>query len=844
MVSYLGVVRTIMMADTSQFNLAIRNASSEFRTTALDMQRSARGLIGVGGALNLAITAPLLLATRAVVKFGAEYESAMLKVKQVSEMSNRDFQQFAKDQLALSKEMKTRPSDLAKIAYMGAQAQITDPKRLKEFQKAVTMAQTIAPGDASAEIVSEALARNVNAFKRSCDQIIDTVAQMKFATDKGQISWHQYATTIGHVAAQAANITAGDRFKDLNLAMALITQGGVSGQTAAVALRGVYDRIYDEGKKESSLMNRIGRKSGFAGIVDMYERGFGGDLPAMMQALGRAGYGTTEKGKMLGFGRRETGAALALMNAPIQRVAEFRSAYDVATKEFIRKFEEAQNTTTKGMEAVAGAMERLKLAFFDTFSTSIADLINQVADFISKLAELPESTKKMMVLVTALASLGAVLTGLLGVIKSLTFLTHLHGLASAAGAGAGVLPAGEAVAQTLARNAPGMGAMEFSQKAWEFRGNRLQRAVDWGWAVNPRTGGRLATMRGATSQVSMPFVASNEVAMRGMQGVMEGMMNPFKSMFTMLFAPLKGTLTSLGTAILGMLKGFELFLGKIVMFAGLLVKVAAVATVVVGIFKAIQKIIPAMPFESLKMNFGALRDLFNEVTDVIADALAPVLINVFGWLVDAVMMLGAIVKKAFLGIVKGFTYVKHKIGRFLNWVLGDDSAVVADMDKKRKEEKDFIKDMYNNATWGGDSAAALVGGEGFRTKWLENFRKDDPIKGKKGPSQNWFSKMWDKTISAWNSVMNHLINNVKIAAVGVEEEIASRVSAGSSGFFEARTAAGYEAQMKGRDDMLSALDRLEDAVKEAARKAEEQREEMREALIIDPQRFTTETSGL
>lgn len=850
MVSYLGVVRTVMMADTSQFNMAMRNASSEFRTAALNMQRSARGLIGVGGALNLAITAPLLLATRAVVKFGAEYESAMLKVKQVSEMSNRDFQQFAKDQLALSKEMKTRPSDLAKIAYMGAQAQITDPKRLKEFQKAVTMAQTIAPGDASVETVASALARNVNAFNRAGDQIIDTVAQMKFATDKGQISWHEYSSTIGQVVAQAADIPVGDRFKDMNMAIALATHSKVPGALAATALRNLYLRIYKEGAKGRSELNQAAKSAGFSGIIDMYERGFKGNITAMMQAFGRAGYGTPGATAALGFGTRESSFALSLMNVSTEKVQTFSDAYDNATTSFIQKFSEAQNSTTKSMEALAGAMERLKIAFFDTFGSSLTDIINRFADFITKLAELPESSKKMLALVVGLGALGAVLTGLVGVVQSIMLFARLRGIENAMGTAMGGLAGGAAPLLGTVVGASGIPATAVGAS---LAGGRARLGVGRGVAgllpqfaslkssgghafektINPKTGETMwrmlsgATMpAGFTSKFAPSGISNAKLAgggrgfsmgLGGLGSLAAGILPLFSRIFAGIGAALKG-------GFAGIMKGLVPLLGKLAALGMIFLKVVVVATLVTGLFKAIRRAFAALPLDgfkdwlkSLGVTFSGLRDLFGDVTDVIADVLTPAIIHLFGWIVDAVSLLVKATKKAGLGVTEFFMHVKHGFGRAWDELTEDDARVKAFIEAQRIAEYDSIRNAQEAVDLLRSWKAVIGAGEGFRTNWWANYKKKQEQAAKDAADTSTKSTSEEKGGGSFAKILRQVV-------------------AGSSGFFEARTAAGYAAQMQGRDGVLSALERLV----EAAQRAEQQRNEMLAAESAGAPGFTKE----
>ncbi|MBM3120170.1 MAG: hypothetical protein FJ006_11620, partial [Chloroflexi bacterium] len=60
MISYLGVIRTIMIADTSQFQRGMLSASKDMQKAAVKMRRDAQSLVGIGAALNVAITMPVV----------------------------------------------------------------------------------------------------------------------------------------------------------------------------------------------------------------------------------------------------------------------------------------------------------------------------------------------------------------------------------------------------------------------------------------------------------------------------------------------------------------------------------------------------------------------------------------------------------------------------------------------------------------------------------------------------------------------------------------------------------------------------------------------------------------
>ena len=70
-VGYVGIVRTTLMADTAQFDSAMMGASRTFKRAAHDIRREAQSLFSMSAGLNLAVTLPIAMATRSIIKTGA-----------------------------------------------------------------------------------------------------------------------------------------------------------------------------------------------------------------------------------------------------------------------------------------------------------------------------------------------------------------------------------------------------------------------------------------------------------------------------------------------------------------------------------------------------------------------------------------------------------------------------------------------------------------------------------------------------------------------------------------------------------------------------------------------------
>jgi hypothetical protein len=426
MTSYLGVIRTVMLADTSQFNLAIRNASNEMRTSALRMRTSAQSLVGIGAALNLGITIPALLAVRAIAKAGIEFDTNMAKIKNVTDMTSAAFADFKKAQRDLSFKMPVSQIELSKIGYLAGQAQLKTTAQIISFQKAVTMAQIVYPSDAKPENVASGFISVINAFGVKEKDYERTMAEMIQTINLGTISWQEYSSTIQQVVALSSSFKSPSALKNLNIAAAIATQGGVRGPQVMTALRNVYTRIYKESGREGSGLNYVAQTKGFKNAADMF-KAHDYDLFAYLKAAtGQGLFATPEFLQAIKLGSREITTGAKLANADPAVAARFKKQYDRALPDLLEKYEEMLKSPTNIMRDFAKAFTNLKLEFWSTMGPTILKVTLSLTEFMKTLARLPESAKKLLIMGVALASFGSMLVLFAGMLKSAMMTLGMH----------------------------------------------------------------------------------------------------------------------------------------------------------------------------------------------------------------------------------------------------------------------------------------------------------------------------------------------------------------------------------------------------------------------------------
>jgi TP901 family phage tail tape measure protein len=632
MTSYLGVIRTVMLADTSQFNLAIRGASKEMRTSAMQMRTSAQSLVGIGAALNLGITIPTLLAIRAISKVGIEFDTNMMKIRNVTDMTSDTLTKFRDAQKGISSTVAMSQLDLSKIAYIGGQAQLKTVAQLTNFQKAIANAQLAYPSDAPIEAVASGFTSVINSFGIQASDYEKTMAEMIQTINLGTISWEEYANTIKQVVAVSSSLQDPDAFQKLNVAMAMATQGGVSGKSVATAIRNIYTRIWKESSQSKSGLNFVAKQQGYKSAADMFESGAGKDLITYIKMVTNDGKNATpEIATSLGMMQREITSFLKLANANPAQLAQFREQMATAHPDFIKKVQEAQSNPQTITARLSAAFSNLKLSFWEVIGPKLLQFVEALTRLIDTIGRLPEATKKLLFAATMMLSVGSAFLLLVGIVKSAIFTLSLL---NAGGIGSAV------------RGVPSKKKLAAMTTAQLLQVAAAQTGVYGVGVPNP------AKMQGRGPNgrfLSYAQTAGNAKNLSSMGGAGVG------SFFANLGKSVKGFLASLGRVSIVFIK-----------FAGI---AALVYTVFKGLWDALSvTLVPALA--GFGIDLKDLGGIFQWVTSLLS-ILSKVVAGAFIIIISTVETIFGVLIELFKAIWQGLKWVGKKAW---SWVTGEEPA--------------------------------------------------------------------------------------------------------------------------------------------------------------------------
>jgi TP901 family phage tail tape measure protein len=231
--------------------------TNQLTATATRYRSMARDATQVGSQMTMYITAPILAADIAAVKFAADFESSMTKVRVLSAVTADETERMGAAILANAVSWGAGPNALAEALMKVTSIGIRDTATAMEVLSVAAKGSAVGMGDVSAmaDTLTTVLAmygkENITAA-RAADILFGTVIE-----GKGELA--SFAGVLGRVAGLAA--TVGVPFEDLGTYLAVFTRSGMSASEAATALRRTLTGLtIDEAPKTAKVLATVGMR--------------------------------------------------------------------------------------------------------------------------------------------------------------------------------------------------------------------------------------------------------------------------------------------------------------------------------------------------------------------------------------------------------------------------------------------------------------------------------------------------------------------------------------------------------------------------------------------------------
>jgi TP901 family phage tail tape measure protein len=405
---------------------AIRGAEGDFDGLAARAARVGGSAAIMGAKLSAGLTVPGGVFLADVTKTAAEFETAMLKVAAVSEASDEDLARLS----ATAREMGAGTAFSAReaadaMAFL-AQAGFDVDQTIAAIPSTLNMAAAASMDLATAaDVVSNVL----TGYGLDISQLPEIVDAMAKAYSSGNTNIEQLGAAMKYAGPIASQL--GIDFSNSAAAITLMSNAGIQGEQAGVALRGALSRLINPPKMARdaladmgvAVVDATGKLKPFGEIVADLEPHLS-DTAGMMKLFGQ------EAGPaMLGLLAQGSGA--------LQEMAlNFENAGGTA-----ERMAATQMTGFNGkMKQLGSALSEIKLAIADAgLLEAMTEFITLLKGFAQYIGELSPETKKWgLMIIAATVAIGPIVAALGLLVLGVAALASPLGLALVAVAALGV----------------------------------------------------------------------------------------------------------------------------------------------------------------------------------------------------------------------------------------------------------------------------------------------------------------------------------------------------------------------------------------------------------------------
>ena len=404
-------VTAVLKANVSDFQRGMAQAQGSLKSftsaTGSTMQNIGSTMAGVGKAMTIGLTAPIIAGAGASVKAFADFETAMRGVSKTTDLTGAEFDKMSSDILKMSRTMPIAATEIAGVTEAAGQLGIKK-ENLLGFTE--TMVKLGTSTNMSSDEAATALARLAN---------ITQMPQDKFEN-------------LGSTVVALGNNMATTESEIVNMAQRLAGTGSMIGLTEAqiMALSASMSSVGIEAeaggtamstalKKMDSAVRESGEElNGFAQVAGMTSEEFATAwqndpqtaITAFVEGLGKMQKNGDDVNGMLDDlgikGIRETDTLLRLAGAG-ELTGE---AFDIANQAWkensalSKEAEEAWSTLSSKSVLLWNAVKELAITIGTLLAPAITKVVDKATEMIHAFLDMDENTQRNILSFIAMAA--------------------------------------------------------------------------------------------------------------------------------------------------------------------------------------------------------------------------------------------------------------------------------------------------------------------------------------------------------------------------------------------------------------------------------------------------------
>lgn len=407
-------VVAVISANISKYQNALKQVYGETNKlkglTVSNSQMMGESLQGIGKALTLGVTAPLVGVGIKSVKTASEFEAAMSKVKAISGATGGDFKRLEDIAKKMGATTKFTAIDSAEaLKYMGMAGWKTD-QMIAGLPPIMNLA---AASGENLGTVSDIVTDSLTAFGLKATDAARFSDVLAAAATNSNTNVGLMGETFKYAAPVAGAL--GYSIEDTAVAVGLMANAGIKGSQAGTALRSAFTRLVKPTKEVEKGLAMIGLKADdFRGkslheTIDILRDSFKG-LDGSQQA---------EIASMI-FGQRAMSGMLGIINASEEDYNKLTTAIQNSSGSADEMAKIMNDNLHGDLVLLKSAVEGAAIAIGERLRPFIRDVVQKIKEWVDWFNQLDPATQDMIVKMGIFAAaIGPVVFALGGFLKHL-----------------------------------------------------------------------------------------------------------------------------------------------------------------------------------------------------------------------------------------------------------------------------------------------------------------------------------------------------------------------------------------------------------------------------------------
>jgi TP901 family phage tail tape measure protein len=415
-------VVAVISANISKYQNALKQVYGETNKlkglTVSNSQMMGESLQGIGKALTLGVTAPLVGVGIKSVKTASEFEAAMSKVKAISGATGGDFKRLEDIAKKMGATTKFTAIDSAEaLKYMGMAGWKTD-QMIAGLPPIMNLA---AASGENLGTVSDIVTDSLTAFGMKATDAARFSDVLAAAATNSNTNVGLMGETFKYAAPVAGAL--GYSIEDTAVAVGLMANAGIKGSQAGTALRSAFTRLVKPTKEVNKGLELIGlsaddfRGKSLHETIDILRDSFKG-LDGSQQA---------EIASMI-FGQRAMSGMLGIINASEEDYNKLTTAIQNSSGSADEMAKIMNDNLQGDLVLLQSAVEGAAIAIGERLRPFIRDVVQKIKEWVDWFNQLDPATQDMIVkLGIFAAAIGPVVFVLGGFLKHLTDIFNFVG---------------------------------------------------------------------------------------------------------------------------------------------------------------------------------------------------------------------------------------------------------------------------------------------------------------------------------------------------------------------------------------------------------------------------------